>query len=364
MRKKVLFLGRFPPPVHGAAIMNQNYFEALDKDKNFEVKRIKINYLDSLNELGKVNFRKFFGFFAVFFKTLFSLIEFRPSIVYFELAPKGFAFYRDSVYVLLCKLFRKKIIFHFQAKGVSKAVKNPLAKKYYRLIFRKTKSILLSEMLYYDVKEVMGKNQIFIVPNAVKDELPEKGFKKIIQKRKQNKKLILLFLSNMIETKGPLDVLKICNKLKKEKVDFECNLVGKFQDEDFRKRFENKLEEFKLEKHCKYLGPKYGEEKQKILEKTNYLIFPTKYPEECSPLVILEAFMYGIPVLSYDNGAMREIIDKDYLGFVSKRGGWQDLFKEIRKRISGKENHGKIREEFKNKYILSESVEKLKKVFK
>lgn len=355
-------MGRFPPPVHGAAVMNENYFEALDKDKNFEVKRIKINYSDSLDELGKINFRKFFGFFAVFFKILFNLIEFRPNIVYFELAPKGFAFYRDSVYVLLCKLFRKKIIFHFQAKGFSKAVKNPLVKKYYRFIFRKTKSILLSETLYYDVKDFMGKNQIEILPNAVKDEITDKEFKKIIQKRKQNKKLVLLFLSNMIESKGPLDVLKICNELKKEKIDFECNFVGKFQDEDFRKRFENQLKEFKLEKHCKYLGPKYGKEKQKILEKTNYLLFPTQYLEECFPLVILEAFMYGIPILAYDNGAIREIISKGFLGFVSQQGNWRELISKLKMYIIKRQESLRIREHFKRNNTFNISSKKFKKI--
>ncbi|MEX0921061.1 MAG: hypothetical protein WDZ62_02240 [Candidatus Pacearchaeota archaeon] len=40
-KTKIIFAGRFPPPVHGAAIMNQNYFESLNKNKDFEVRGIK-----------------------------------------------------------------------------------------------------------------------------------------------------------------------------------------------------------------------------------------------------------------------------------------------------------------------------------
>jgi glycosyltransferase involved in cell wall biosynthesis len=350
--KKVLFLGRFPPPVHGAAVMNQNYFEALNKDKDFNVKKIKINYSDSLDELGKVNFKKFFGFFVVFLKTLFNLIFFRPNVVYFELAPKGFAFYRDSAYVILCKIFRRKIVFHLHAKGVSEKTNNSKVRRYYRFIFKNTKIILLSDIFFGDIKVVARKQQIEILPNGIKDEITDEQFRQIIKKRNKNKKPTLLFLSNMIESKGPLDVLKICNELNKEKRDFECNFVGKFQDEEFRIMFEKKLKEFGLEKKCKYLGPKYGEHKKKILEKTDFLVFPTNYAEECFPLVILESFMYGISAFSYNNGAVGELISKDYLGYVSEGGDWKKLERELRKRINRKKNQNKIRREFDENYKI------------
>ncbi len=363
--RKVLFLGRFPPPVHGAALMNENYFKALSKDKNFKVKRIKINYSDTLSELGKVNLKKFFGFFIVFFKLFKELVFFRPKIIYFELAHRGFAFYRDSVYVILCKLFKRKIIFHFQAKGIKESSeKNAFTRNYYRFILRNTKAILLSNLLLYDLEGFVKKKDIFIVPNAIRDELTDKEFKNIIEKRSKNKKKVLLFLSNMIESKGPLDVLNICEALKKEGVEFICNFVGVFSDEKFKTRFFNEIKKKGLQKECFYLGPKYGKDKLKILEGTDYLIFPTNYENEVFPLVILEALMFGIPVFSYKNAAIPEIISKDYLGFVAKRKDWKSLFKNLYDRLGHKENALKIREEFKNKYLLSISVDKLRHLLK
>jgi glycosyltransferase involved in cell wall biosynthesis len=362
--KKVLFLGRFPPPVHGAAVMNQNYFEALNKDKDFNVKKIKINYSDSLDELGKVNFKKFFGFFVVFLKTLFNLIFFRPNVVYFELAPKGFAFYRDSAYVILCKIFRRKIVFHFQAKGVINLKKRKLSKAYAKFILKNTHAILLSSLLYYDLEGFIPKKNIFIVPNAIKDEITDKQFNEIIKNRHKNKKPALLYLSNMIESKGPLDVLRICNELRNQKKDFECLFVGSFQDSEFEKRFFKEIKNLNLEKYCKYLGPKYGKEKFEILEKTNYLIFPTQYPEECFPLVILEAFMLGIPVFGYENGATKEIISRELLGHVAKKGDWKELSKQLTNRFNNKGHPKEIREEFKKNYVLDISVKKVRRILK
>jgi len=161
----------------------------------------------------------------------------------------------------------------------------------------------------------------------------------------------------MIESKGPIEVLKICSELKKQNIKFNCSFVGKFHDTSFEKKFLGKIKRYKLEKSCKYLGPKYGEEKEKILENTNYLIFPTKYPEETFGRVILEAFMYGVPVLSYNNGAIKEIISKNYLGFVSEKSKWKELAIELSKRLKVKENHKKVREHF-NKFFASDVPEK------
>ncbi len=168
----------------------------------------------------------------------------------------------------------------------------------------------------------------------------------------------------MIETKGPLDVLYICNELKKKKIEFECSFVGKFQDSNFEKKFFKELNSLNLERECKYLGPKYGKEKFKILEKTNYLIFPTTYPEETFGLVIIESFMYGIPALSYDNASIKEIILNKKLGYVSKKGDWENISKELIKRIKKVESSKEIREEFKKKYLLDNVLKDLKRILR
>ncbi len=364
-KKKVLFLGRFPSPIHGASVINENYFNALDKDRNFITKKIKINYSKSLGQVGEVSIKKFFYTLVSYIKLKKELLFFSPDVIYFEIAPRGVAFLRDSIYVLICKFFRKKIVFQFHAKGVKSFIgKNNILKAFYKFIFRKTKVIILSNLLYSDIEDVISKDQIEILPNGIKEEIDEKKFKKIIQKRTRSKTKNLLFLSNMIESKGPLDVLNICSELNQKKVDFECLFVGRFHDNKFEKVFFKRLQELKLKKKCKYLGPKYGKEKFEILEETNYLILPTKYPEECFPVVILEAFMYGIPVLSYDNGAIQEMIAKDFLGYVSIQRKWEELFITLNKRFKKEEEPKKIRGEFKKKYTLKKSKGKLKKLLK
>ncbi|NPE27138.1 glycosyltransferase family 4 protein [Methanococcoides sp. SA1] len=353
--KKVLFLGRFPMPMHGAAKMNELYYNSLQKKYN--VKKIKINYSKFLEEVGVLNFKKILGVFIVFFQTLWNLLFFRPNLVYFEIAPKGFAFLRDSIYVLMCKLFRRKIIFALHSRELVKNVDS----LYYRFVLKNCKMILLSKSLYGKLNRLFPKEDVYFLGNGIENDISDSEFSSILKARSLNKKTTLLFLSNMIESKGPIEVLKICKKLKEDEIPFECFFVGAFSDNSFEKKWMKKRQGFKLEKECIYLGPKYGKDKVEILSKTNWLIFPTTYPTEAYPLVILEAFMFGIPVVSYDTGAISNVVPEDYLGFVSKRRTPEDIYSYLKNNIL-KRNEIKIREYFKKNFTIEIAEIKLNKI--
>lgn len=357
--KKILFLGRFSPPMHGAARMNGLYYDALRE--KYDVRKIKINFSSSIGEVGRFNLFKFLGVFVVFFQTLFQLLLFWPDLVYFEIAPNGFAFYRDSIYVILCKLFRRRIVFSNHARGVGEEMNGGFKEGYYRFVFRNSRIILLSKLFYLEFKELYEKKDVYFLGNGVEDEISDKKAERIFKERKKNKVLQLLFLSNMIESKGPADVLQLCSRLKKNRIKFECNFVGAFSDENFEKRWFAELKKRRLEKECKYLGAVYGDNKEMIWASANYLVFPTVYPMECYPLVILEAFMHGVPVLSYDTAAVREIISKDFLGYVSKKKNTDELYGHLKNNL-GVKDWVRIREYFKRNYTIEIAGKKLNRI--
>ena len=351
-KNKVLFLGRFPPPIHGASKMNDLYFHGALADSDFSIERIKINKYDILSELGKFTIRKFIGIFSVFFELLKKLLFFRPNLIYFEIAPTGIAFLRDSLYVLLCKLFKKKILFQFRARGIKKTHKK--LPRYSKFIFKNAKGIILSELIYTDIEDVIPREKVYILPDGIKDQINS------LPERKQNKPVNLLFLSNMIREKGALDVLKICKKLKEDKIKFNCSFVGAIQDKEFFQEFN---EEIKKIPECKFLGPKYSSEKDEILKDTDYLLFPTTYPMESFGTVVLEAFMFGVPVFTYNTGSLKGIVKHDFLGFVSKNRDSLELAKKLKERINKEEDRNKIREYFLENYTLGIAEKRLLKIF-
>ncbi|MHA1491710.1 MAG: glycosyltransferase family 4 protein, partial [Promethearchaeota archaeon] len=225
------------------------------------------------------------------------------------------------------------------------------------------RGVLLSKIIYSDIQDVLPKKDVFFIKSGLKDLLTNKDFKKIIKNRMKKKIPNFLFLSNMIESKGPLEVLKICNHLKKKGINFKCNFAGNFQDPDFKNKFLKTLEELNLKKSCTYLGPIFGNEKKKLLSKTTHLIFPTKYPEETYPAVILEAFMFGIPVFSYNAGAIKEMISIKEVGFVSNACDWKALGNAIEKRLKKKTNPNLIRDYFQLNYSYEQTTKSMKKIW-
>ncbi|MEK6927956.1 MAG: glycosyltransferase family 4 protein [Nanoarchaeota archaeon] len=353
MKSKVLFIGRFVPPVHGAAMMNESYFNSKIIKKNFDIDRLKINYSKKVEEIGKFSMRKIFMTVLLPFILLYKLILFRPNLVYFEIAPNGLAFYRDSFLVLLCKIFRRKIVFQLHARNVIKNL-------YSKFVFNNTKMIILSNLLYSEVEGLFDKKDVFVLPNGINDLIGEREFREILEKRKENNKLNIVYLSNMIESKGALDVLKICKSLK---IKYNCYFGGQWSDLKFKAKWENYLKENNLQDNCRYLGGIYGAKKKELLAKSDLMIFPTSYENESFPLVILEAFMFGIPVFAYDNGAIKEIITKNYLGKVFKIGDWSNMVNEIEE-IKDNSNALKIRRYFKANFEISVAEKKLTGIFR
>src|SRR5690606_27387730 len=102
----------------------QTCLETLKESQHILIKNIQLNYSKSFDDVGSFSFSKLMGFFFVFFKLLYHILLFRPSVVYIMPATMGFAYVRDFSLALLCKLFNKKIIFHVRTQITEKDKKN------------------------------------------------------------------------------------------------------------------------------------------------------------------------------------------------------------------------------------------------
>ncbi|MFB6246730.1 MAG: glycosyltransferase family 4 protein [Candidatus Pacearchaeota archaeon] len=358
-RRKLLFLSPLPPPYYGSAISSKACLKILENSKDFEVRNIKLNYSKSVSDVGTPNTSKFLGFFEVKKQIKKQLKEFSPDIVYFVPATSGLGLIRDYFFVKEIKkhVGKGKILFHVRSRTINSLLNNKLYKK----MFFDEKAIVLGEQLVEDVSDYIPKKNIFVLPNAIKNEISEKKFKEILEERKKKKRVDILFISNMDKSKGWPKLLQACKILKKKGFDFKCNFVGGFQKEKDKEEFKEFVKNNNLEKEINYLGKKTGKEKNKILKKSDVLVFPTEYKLETFGRVILEGMMFGLPVIANSIASIPSIVEDKKTGFLLKENTPEEIAENIEKLAKDQKLREKMGKKGRQKFIKEFELEKYEK---
>ena len=214
MKKRILFLLQLPPPTYGAAIVGQEIRDSKLINETFDATYLNIVLTRDLNH-PEPAFSRLARYLSLFFKLLGILLTRRFDLCYLAITCHGVAFLKDSLFVLLCKLFCKRIVIHQHNKGMSADADKPVFKTLFRLVYKNTKVILLSEHLYDDISAHVSKDQILICPNGSPTSINPGDIpvKKSVPPH-------LVFLSNLFFDKGIITFLNCCSILKKQGMRF------------------------------------------------------------------------------------------------------------------------------------------------
>ena len=129
---------------------------------------------------------------------------------------------------------------------------------------------------------------------------------------------IFLSVGRIQEQKGQLKTISFLNNFKKVENDFVCYFVGgpsgKSGNDYFQELKQNVID-LKLESHVEFLGDLPQYEIKELLNKSKLLIHTSQF--ETFGLVAIEANSMGVPVLTSNNGPLKEIIENNINGYSS-----------------------------------------------
>ena len=308
-RSKLLCILHRSPPSHGAAKVGDFIAQSQRLQETFDCRFITIRSSDTIGDIGKVNFKKIYFVLELYFKVLFSLMMFRPDKIYFTASIRSVAFYRDLLLSTLWKTYKiftsVDIFYHYHTKGIDEFVSSSNRNlSITRFFLKDIHLVLLSPLLKDDFMKVQTYKDILFLPNGVEDLAKEF----ILEKRDYKDKKHILYLSNMIKSKGYFEVLKLALNTSRDDVHF--HFAGGWQSKDDEKEFMDMISKPELLDKVTFHGFISGEEKKALFEMSHLFIFPTRYQNEAFPLSILEAFSFGLPVLSTDEGSIPYIVDE------------------------------------------------------
>ena len=312
MKSKILFLIHLPPPIHGAALAGNNIRESRLINSRFDNHFINLTTSNSLGDIGKIRILKILEIFALWIKVFKTLFTGKFELCFITINSNGIAWYKEMVIVILTKIYRVPIVYFYHNKGVFINADTFIKHKIYQLQFNNSKTILLSKLLYNDISTFVKESDVFICPYGIE----KKDFCSNKPLKEKNKKVLnILFLSNLIESKGVYVLLEACLALKNKQIPFQCTFIGGEGDIS-ASQFKLKLQELGLQNEVAYQGRKFGVDKEKAFDEADIFVLPTFYHNECFPIANLEAMQYSVPIISTFEGAIPEMIIQGYNGFL------------------------------------------------
>jgi len=356
---KVAILGAYPPATGGIASNIQNLLKSPLGERFTLLKFRTMSKKCGTSEYYQEKiFTKIGRVLLELLSYLFFLQKESPQIVHINTSFGMWAFWRDSIYLLISKMFRKKVFFQIHGGKLNEFWSHScfLTKMLIRQIFKMPEIIaVLSSVQRKPFTEIGLSKKIKVVPNTVDTSRYNNRANYRAKFGIAEKCIVVLFVASLFnKEKGVMELLKAIPLVTKkyEKVLFV--FVGGGKEEHSMLEF---CQKEKLEKYVKFTGYLYDDAVRQIVQSSDILTLPSY--REGFPLVILEAMATGLPIIATPVGAIPEFIKNGENGFLVKPMDHVVLAEkisllvengELRKKM-GDNNIRKIREKYDSKIV-------------
>lgn len=251
-------------------------------------------------------------FFNVVIKG-YEVIVINPSL------DMGRSFHRDLVFIVISRLLNRKTIIFF--RGWFEPYEDKIKKSKWKLFLFKMSYAKAGK---YVVLGNIFKNKLiglgvpakteFFVETTVADSTYINELELSKKHSAYKKEITILFLSRIEKEKGIYIAIDAYQQFLKKHPERKSSLIIAGDGPDLQ-AVKNYVEERKFP-GIKFLGHVSSVEKKKVLLESHVMIFPSF--TEGLPNSILEAMLYGMPVITRATGGIPEIIHQNINGFITE----------------------------------------------
>ena len=350
IKRRILFILHLPPPVHGAALAGAAIRDSGLVNDLFDTRYINLSASVTLEEVGRFSFKKIRSVFRLVREVRRTVARWKPDQVYLTPSCTMPGLLKDAFVARAAR--GSRVVLHFHNKGVAEHQDRFFYDCLYRMLFKDARIILLSRRLYPDILKYVPENRVSYCPNGVSVPSMQRVSGDIPR---------LLFLSNIIRSKGVSVLIEACRLLKERGADFQCLLVGALSADYPGDSLVEEIRRQGVEERVTYAGPVYGEGKWEAFAKADVFVHPTL--NDSFPLVVLEAMGTGLPVVTTDEGAVPEMVRDGVDGLICPKGDPKALADALERLLSDAALRTRMGDSGKARYRESYTLEQFEKRF-
>lgn len=329
-RSGLILIGPLPPPIDGQSLAFELLVRGLAA-AGVEAQIIDISRPGS--HYSRSRAARAYDYARALWRTFRALRQAPEATLYLTAAQSLAGFLRDAAFVgLASALGRHRIVLHVHGGnyGAFHAAQPRLLRRAIHQLVRASGAlIVLSESLrgMFDFAPDVSK-RIVVVANGLPTEPPSIGLPK--NAPAQGEAWRVLFLSNLVESKGYLELIEAIAQLVGEGLHIELDLCGEFRSnpgEDrrvtspaqARELTEASIRRLGLENRVRLRGTVQGAEKERLLSEAHLFALPTRYDAEGQPLSIIEAMAWGCPVIATRYRGIPDLVEDGVTGWLIDR---------------------------------------------
>lgn len=340
---KVLMIGPARSVNGGISAVVNNYYKAgLDK-------KVQLQYIGTMEDGSKWHKLKIAVKAFVEFVTKVS----KYDLVHIHMASDS-SLYRKIPFIILTKMFRKKLIIHQHGGNIKQFYYSECSEKrreFIKKVLQKADAFVVVAPYLRDIfKDIVKEEKIIVLPNAI--EIPENVSKEY---KEQN----LLFLGRLCKEKGINELLEAVKELKNDFPKLQLYLGGVWIEEELEKKAE------KCGDFIHYLGWIDAEKKKEYLQKCNLFVLPTYF--EGLPMSLLEGMAYGCACVATEVGGIPQVVTDRKDGILIPAKEVESLKEVLKKLLEApilQEELGKnARKTLEEGYDINKSMQKLLQVY-
>ncbi|WP_375388152.1 WecB/TagA/CpsF family glycosyltransferase [uncultured Amnibacterium sp.] len=285
---RVTVVGQLPPPLHGSAVMTERLISAL-RENGDTVEIVDRRFSRSVDEVGRAGLRKVLAIPSLVTRFTSAMRGADRLVLLITTSPASFLIDR-----LLLALTRRPTVLYIHTIGFQRlAAKGRVWRWLVRGAFRRAQRVVvLGRSLVDDVTPFVPADRISVIANTTPS----------VEVRPQQPGHRVLFLSNLLPGKGADVFVRAAHRLTDDdpKRQWRFDLAGAGDVAALGE----------LPDRLVVHGSVSGAHKAALLAGADVLVVPSTYAMEAQPLVIVEALSYGLPVVAYDNGGIRDLVDQ------------------------------------------------------